>query len=84
MTRQELREQINLMEALENVISAIDDVSSVKYEEGEEASVDIGVSDRSLRKAPIAFAHRVPHAVALVGLHAMQRALEQMLVKEFA
>jgi hypothetical protein len=84
MTRQELREQINLMEALENVISAIDDVSSVEFEPGEEAVVDLGVSDRTPRKAPIAFAHGVPHAVALAGLHAMQRALEQMLVKEFA
>jgi hypothetical protein len=84
MTRQELREQINLMEALENVISAIDDVSSMEYEFGEEACVDIAVADRTPRQTPIAFAHRVPHAVALAGLHAMQRALEQMLVKEFA
>jgi hypothetical protein len=81
MTREELREKINLLEILDGVLSAIEDFSSVEYGEGEERSVDIAISDRSPKKAEIALAHRVPHGAVLAGLRAMQRELEQMLVE---
>jgi hypothetical protein len=77
MTRDQLREQINTMEALDGVLAAISDVSAVEFHPGE--TIELALSDRE--KAPIAYAHAVPPDVALAGLRAMQRELEQMLSK---
>jgi hypothetical protein len=77
MTRDQLREQINTMEALENVLSAIEDVSGAELPD--EEAVNLTFSDRE--KAPLVTAYAIPKPVALVGLRAMQRELAQMLSK---
>jgi hypothetical protein len=84
MTRDQLREQINTMEALDGVMRAISDVSGMEFEPGEPAEINIEFFDRSPRNTPVGFAQAIPHDVALAGLRAMQQALEQMLSKETA
>lgn len=79
LSRTEIRQRIDLLEGLHDVMGAMSDVSDVEFEPGESALVDLTISDRGEKKSPIAFAHALPPAVVLEGLRAMQRALEAQL-----
>lgn len=82
LTRDELRKQIDTMEALDSVLSAIDELSGLELERSEPPEVDITLFDRTMSKAPITTASAIPYPVAFAGLRAMQRMLEQMLLKD--
>lgn len=75
-TREEVRQRIDRLEALESVMAAIDDVSGAEFDPGKSAFLDLAINDRGISKAPVAFAHALPQSVVLAGLQAMQRALE--------
>jgi hypothetical protein len=79
LTRSEIRQRIDHMEALESVLTAIDDVSSVEWEPGDGGLLDLNVTDRSMKKAPVSFVHALPQEVVLAGLQAMRKALEEKL-----
>lgn len=76
LTRDAVRQRIDALEALSDVMSAIDDVSGVEFDEGEQQVLDLQISDRSQKKSPVAFAHALPPDVLLAGLQAMRAALE--------
>lgn len=79
LTRDEVRQKIDLLEALENTITVIEDVSSVEFEAGEQHALDMQVTARDTKKSPVAFAHGLPHDVLLAGLQAMREKLEGRL-----
>lgn len=79
LTRDKIRQRIDTLEGLHDLMGAINDVSDVEFEPGQSALVDLTISDRGEKKSPIAFAHALPPAVVLEGLRAMQRALEAQL-----
>jgi uncharacterized protein YjhX (UPF0386 family) len=79
LTREALRQRIDLLEALESVMAAIDDTSGVEFEDGEERVLDLQIGDRSQQKQVVASAHAIPHDVLLAGLQAMRAKLEQRL-----
>jgi hypothetical protein len=80
MTCDEIRAQIGTLEALHAVLGTIEDLSGAELPDDE--IVNLTFSDRE--KAPLVTAYAIPKPVALVGLRAMQQALEQMLSKETA
>jgi hypothetical protein len=79
LTRSEIRQRIDHMEALESVLSAIDDVSSVEWEPGDCDQMNLAVTDRNGSQASITFVHALPQEVVLAGLQAMRKALEEKL-----
>jgi hypothetical protein len=74
-TREELRERINLMEGLEDVIGAIDEVSSLQWEEGQSRTLRIRFFDN--KNEPVAYAWPIPQEFVLIGLRAMRDAMHQ-------
>lgn len=79
LTREQLRQRIDLLETLEGVMSAVDDVSGVEFEPGEQHALDMQISARDPRKSPVAFAQALPADVVLAGLQVMRAKLEGML-----
>ena len=79
LTRQQVRQRIDLLEALENLLSATDDVSSVEFDPGERHDLDLSINARDEKKSPVAFAHALPQEVVLAGLQAMSGKLEALL-----
>lgn len=77
LTREQVRAKIDLLEALEGVMSALDDVSGVEFADGEQQTLDLGICDSS--KKAVAFAHVLPPEVILYGLQAMRGWLEQRI-----
>lgn len=78
LTRDQVRQRIDVLEALTDVMSAIDDVSGVEFEPGEERTLDVQIIARDAKKSPVAFAHAMPPEVVLAGLQAMRVMLEGM------
>jgi hypothetical protein len=78
LSRESLRERINLMEALEGVVGAIEDMGTALLGAGE--SVKVEIKDRE--GALITAAHAIPHEVLNAGLRAMQSQLQSMLEKQ--
>jgi hypothetical protein len=76
-TREELRERINLMEGLEDVIGAFDEVSSLQWEEGQSRTLRIRFFDN--KDEPVAYAWPIPQEIVLIGLKAMRDAMNQSL-----
>lgn len=76
LTREQLRKRIDTMEQLESVLTAIDDVGVVEYDQD---SINVTFSERSGEQHPVAFANGLPPSVVLVGLCAMQKELERQL-----
>lgn len=79
LTREQLRQRIDQLEALDGVMSAIADVSTVEFEAGEQQALDLHISARDMKKSPVAFVHVLPPEVVLAGLQAMRGKLEGML-----
>lgn len=79
LTREALRQRIDLLEALESVLSATDDVSGVEFDPGERAVLDIQISACDDMKSPVTFAHALPLDVVLAGLQAMREKLEELI-----
>lgn len=77
LTREQLRQRIDTLEALEGVMAAIDDVSGVEFEPGEPRYMDMQISTRS-DELPVAFANGLPQEVVLAGLQAMREKLEAL------
>lgn len=76
LTREAVRQRIEQLEALSDVMSAIDDVSGVEFDEGEQRTLDLRVNAHGGNNSPVAFAHALPPDVLLAGLQAMRGALE--------
>lgn len=79
LTRNQLRQRIDTLENLHDVMGAIDDVSGIEFEPGDDGLLDVTISDRGPKKSPVTFVHALPPAVVLEGLRAMERALQAML-----
>jgi hypothetical protein len=79
LTRSENRQRIDLLEALESVRFAIDDVSSVEWAAGDRDEMNLAVTDRNGSQLSITFVHALPQEVVLAGLQAMRKALEEKL-----
>lgn len=79
LTRDQVRQRIDLLEALSDTMSAIDDVSGVEFEAGEQHALDVQICARDSKKSPVAFAHALPPEVLLAGLQAMREKLEARL-----
>lgn len=75
LTREQLRRRIDLLEALESVMRAIEDVDDDSSHD--EELIDIQVTDRSNEKAAIAVAHALPRSAVLTGLQAMRHQLDE-------
>jgi hypothetical protein len=71
MNLQVLRE---LVECLQDVITAQDDLRNVEFDLGEAHQVDINITASSDAKG-ITFVHRLPLAAVLAGLRTMQTEL---------
>jgi hypothetical protein len=78
LTRSEIRQRIDHMEALESLLRSIDDVSDVDWDEGEKHLLDIDLKG-SFDKQSVSFVHALPQEVVLAGLQAMRKALEEKL-----
>jgi hypothetical protein len=79
MTRDQLRNRIDIEERLFDVMSAIDDLSATEFAPHERELVALQITDRDLSKLPIAAASALPRDIVLVGLQAMQKELEKQL-----
>lgn len=67
LTREQLRQRINLLEALETIMAAIDDVSGVEFEACEPHALDLHINTRDVKKSPVASARALPPEVVLAG-----------------
>jgi hypothetical protein len=79
LTRSENRQRIDLLEARESVLRAIDDVSFVEWEPGDRDEMNLAVTDRNGAQLSITFVNALPQEVVLAGLQAMRKALEEKL-----
>jgi hypothetical protein len=77
MTRDQIRQSIDLLENLHDVMQAQDDVSDVEFEEHEAKVLHLRVCYGD-EEQPVTFMHRLPPEVVLVGLSAMRAELERM------
>lgn len=75
MNRATLREQIDRLENLSDMIGAISEMSDVEWADGE--TVKLCVAENGARERPVTFVHGLPPEVLLVGLRAMQSELER-------
>ena len=76
LTRDEIRQRIDHLEALHDVLNAIDELQGIEFDPGEQHRLDLTISARDERKSPVTFAHALPPEVLLAGLQAMRRHLE--------
>jgi hypothetical protein len=76
MNREQLRERIDALECLGEILSAIDDMP------GTEDPLGITLTERGGEKLPISFVHNVPPEIVLIGLRAMQQAMEKITAQE--
>jgi hypothetical protein len=80
LSRESLRARINLMEALESVIGAIEELQAANL--GNDAQVTVAVAEGRGQRLAVTSAYAVPVAVTLVGYRAMQAVLESMLKEQ--
>jgi hypothetical protein len=78
LTREQLRQRIDTLEALEGVMQAIDDVSGVEFGSAEQHLLDMQFRDHNPGKLSVAAVHALPQEVVLAGLQAMRAKLEAM------
>lgn len=76
LTREQIRIRIDLLEALQCVIGAIDDVSVFEFDPDERRF--IGVDMQTDNGNTVAFVHYMPPEVVLAGLQAMRTKLEEL------
>lgn len=70
MTREQIRERINLLENLNDLAQSIEDVGDVEFDPGEQGLVDIAITCRDDKRS-IATVLGLPPAVVLAGLRDM-------------
>lgn len=75
LTREQVRQKIDTLECVEDLIRCIDDVSGVEFEANEPGTLKLQVAAQGSDVA-VAFAYGIPPSVLLAGLQAMRAALE--------
>jgi hypothetical protein len=73
ISREELREQINTLECVHDLISAIDDVTSSDLRPSEAVKLAIADSEGQA----IAIIRGIPYEIVVLGLKAMRDAMNQ-------
>ena len=71
--RDQLRNKIDALECLHDVMGAIDDVSSAEFGPNERPVFKLAICDS--KDKPVAFAHSLSAEIVLIGLRAMRQAL---------
>lgn len=81
LNREQIRERIGLLEALESVSASVEEVQEIDWKPGE--LMDLRIVDRSPSQLHVSSVRALPLPVVLAGLNAMRSELVRLSAIEY-